>query len=259
MGRCAAARGPRVASGAVGPEDRGVSGEANSESDGTTLRPRSGGWAPDPGLAAALAAALELDSPLAFLDLEATGLDVNTARIVEISVVRLRPDGEAETFDTVVNPDCPIPAEVSAIHGITDAVAESAPRFAAIATALRDFLTGAALGGYNIGRYDLPLLEAEFQRAGYEFDWSTRRLVDASVIFRRMEPRSLSGAMRFYCGREIESAHAAACDVAATMEVLRGQLQRYPHLPRDLSELDEFTRPRDSRERQAPGAAESSR
>jgi DNA polymerase-3 subunit epsilon len=234
-----------------------VSRDTKSESRGVPLRPRSRGWAPDADLASALAGALQLEGPLAFLDLEATGLDVGTARIVEVSVVRLGPAGETDVFDTVVNPGGPIPAEVSAIHGITDADARTAPSFAAVAAPLLEFLAGADLAGYNIGRYDLPLMAAEFERAGHRFDWSTRRLVDASVIFRRKEPRSLSGAMRFYCDREIESAHAAAHDVAATMEVLRGQLQRYPDLPRGLAELDEFTRPREARNRPAPGDAES--
>lgn len=199
------------------------------------------------GLAAArrLAAALPMTRPIVFFDLEATGLDVTEDRIVEISCIKVAADGAGETLDSLVNPLITIPADAAAVHGISDADVAQAPTFADIASEVEGFLAGADLAGYNHGRYDLPLLEHEFARAGIDFDWRSRRLIDVSVIFRRMESRSLAGAVRFYCSDELADAHTATADVAATMAVLVGQLERYPDLPRDAAALDAFTRPRE--------------
>lgn len=200
----------------------------------------------DAALAAArqLAASLPMERSMVFFDLEATGLDVTTDRIVEISCVRVEPDGSARVFDTLVNPVVEISAEVTEVHGIANDHVAQAPTFERIAADVEAFLDGADLAGYNHGRYDLPLLEHEFTRVGIDFAWRERRLIDVSVIFRRMEPRSLAGAMRFYCGEDLQEAHMAVADVTASMAVFAGQLERYAELSRDIDVLDAFTRPR---------------
>jgi len=210
---------------------------------GPDLSPR--GEAAGSAFAAAsqLAAALTMERPIVFLDLEATGLDVTGDRIVEVSCVRVEADGSARVLDTLVNPQVGIPAEASEVNGISDADVAGAPTFEGIAADVDRFLAGADLAGYNHGRYDLPLLEHEFARVGIDFAWRERRLIDVSVIFRRMEPRSLTGAVRFYCSEDLPAAHTATADVAATIAVLVGQLERYPELPRDTEALDAFTRP----------------
>ncbi len=221
--------------------------EQNSQEgeSGLNLRPRGNESASARQAARQLASRLPMDRPIVFFDLEATGLDVTTDRIVEISCVRIDPDGSAQVFDTLVNPLVEIPAEVIEVHGISNADVAEAPTFERIASAIEAFLAGAALAGYNHGRYDLPLLEHEFARAGIDFAWRDRRLIDVSVIFRRMESRSLAGAVRFYCSDDLTAAHTATGDVAATIAVLVGQLDRYPELPRDGEALDAFTRPRE--------------
>lgn len=148
-------------------------------------------------------------------------------------------------FETLVNPGVEIPDEVVAIHGISNEHVQQAPTFNDLAKAVDRLLDGADLAGYNHCRYDLPLLEHEFARAGVEFAWREQRLLDVSVIFRRREPRSLTAALRFYCAQELQGAHTATADVEATIAVLVGQLERYPDLPRDADELDAFTRPRE--------------
>jgi DNA polymerase-3 subunit epsilon len=192
-----------------------------------------------------LATRLPMERPIVFFDLEATGLDVTMDRIVEISCVRVEPDGSARVLNSLVNPLVEIPADAIAVHGIANADAAQAPTFESLAAEIESFLAGADLAGYNHGRYDLPLLEHEFARAGIDFVWRERRLIDVSVIFRRMEPRSLTGAVRFYCSEDMTAAHTATGDVAATMAVLVGQLERYPELPRDAVALDAYTRPRE--------------
>lgn len=219
--------------------------DREKEVEGSGLCPRGGESADAVALARRLAAALPMERPIVFLDLEATGLDVTSARIVEISCVRVNADGSAQVLETLVNPVIEIPADAIEVHGISNAVVAQAPTFERIAAEVESFLAGADLAGYNHGRYDLPLLEHEFTRAGVDFAWRQRRLIDVSVIFRRMEPRSLSGAVRFYCSEDLSEAHTATADVAATIAVLVGQLERYPDLPRDADELDAFTRPRE--------------
>ena len=192
-----------------------------------------------------LAACLPMERPITFFDLEATGLDIAEDRIVEISCVRIEPGGSAQVFETLVNPLVEIPTEVVEIHGIANHDVSQAPTFADIAVEVDELLAGTDLAGYNHGRYDLPLLEHEFARAGIDFAWREHRLIDVSVIFRRMESRSLAAAVRFYCSEDMTAAHTATADVAATIAVLVGQLERYPDLPRDADELDAFTRPRE--------------
>ena len=191
-----------------------------------------------------LVTALGGETALTFLDLEATGIDVSGDRIVEMTVVRVEPSGRVELLDTLIDPGCPIPGESTRIHGIDDAAVHGAPTFAEVAPALLRLLRDAALGGYNHGWYDLPLLQAELRRAGHEVDLIASPLIDACTIFKRMERRTLTAALRFYCGDDLEGAHTAGADVLATMRVFGGQLDRYPDLPREVGGLDELTRPR---------------
>lgn len=183
---------------------------------------------------------LQLDRPLACFDLETTGTDVQRDRIVQIALIRVEPGGGRSTLDTLVNPGLPIPAAATAIHGIDDARVQDAPRFEHIAGDVLRILEGADLAGFNLARFDLPLLEAEIARAGCLFDPHGRRIIDAMTIFHRQEPRHLEAALRFYCGRELEGAHSALADAEATLAVLDGQLARYPELPRDMNGLHAF-------------------
>ena len=171
---------------------------------------------------------LELPNDLVFFDLEATGLNVVQDRIVQIALVKLFADGRpAEELEMKINPTVPISAEASAVHGLYAEDLADAPRFSDVARDIYDFIGEADLGGYNSNRYDVPLLQEEFQRAGIFFDTAKRRLIDAQHIFYRMEPRTLSAALRFYAGREMTNAHDALADVRATVDVFRGQLAMY--------------------------------
>jgi len=181
---------------------------------------------------------LRLDRPLVFLDTETTGTDLACDRIVQIALVKLHPDGRRETFESLVNPEIPIPSEAQAVHGISDADVALAPPFRRIAAEIVRFCAGSDLAGFNLGRFDVPLLRAEFQRAGQAWDLDGVRVVDVQRIFHAMEPRDLSAARRFYCGCEHAGAHGAMADTEATLEVLLAQLEHYPDLPRDVAGLD---------------------
>ncbi len=185
--------------------------------------------------------------PLAIFDLETTGTDRLSDRIVEVAVLRIHPGGEIASLDKRVNPGIRIPREASEIHGITDADVESAPTFAAIAADLVAFLDGADLAGYNIRGFDLPLLAKEFERVRQPFSMEGRRVVDAQTIFFKKEPRDLAAAVRLFAGREHARAHNALADVVATAEVLAGELGRYPDLPRTMTGLHEFSSPAEGR------------
>ena len=186
---------------------------------------------------------LTLDRPLVCFDLETTGIDVQKDRIVQIALIRVEPGGDRRTYSTLVNPQRPIPAEASAIHGIRDEHVRNAPSFSQIRTDVEEFLEGADLAGFNMVRFDLPLLEAEIRREGGRFDARDRRLLDAMRIFHKMEPRNLEAAVRFYCDRELEGAHSAEADASATLDVLDAQLGRYESLPRDPAALHAFCNP----------------
>jgi len=185
---------------------------------------------------------LKLDRPLAFFDLETTGIDPATDRIVEISALRISPEGERESRTRRINPERPIPAGATAIHGIRDEDVRDEPTFRQIARGLLEFLGDADLAGFNVARFDVPLLDREFRDCGLDLGLARRRVVDAMTIFHRMERRDLSAAVSFYLGRSHDGAHAAEADVAATAEVLEAQLERYPELPRAVAELDAWTR-----------------
>jgi DNA polymerase III subunit epsilon len=181
-----------------------------------------------------------LERDIVFLDLETTGPDPSVDQIVQIALVRLRPDGTAEEFESLVHPGIPIPLEAQRIHGITDAMVEFAPSFKHLAPEILIRLANADLSGFNILRFDLPLLRNELERAGNAWSPEGVRIVDTQVIFHRMEPRDLSAALRFYCGRELEGAHGALADTRAALAVLLAQVGRYPDLPRDVAGLDQM-------------------
>jgi DNA polymerase-3 subunit epsilon len=183
---------------------------------------------------------LKLRRPLALVDLESTGTLPSSDRIVEIAILRVNPDGGEDFRCKRVNPGVPIPAEATAIHGITDADVASEPAFAAYARSLSDFLTDCDIAGFNVARFDLPMLEAEFRRAGVTFSREGRAVIDAMAIFHQKERRDLAAAVRFYCGRDFPEAHSSEDDVRATADVLRAQLERYDDLPRDVEALDEL-------------------
>ena len=173
---------------------------------------------------------LQLTKPLAFIDLETTGVNLGTDRIVEIAIVKILPDGSQTTKRKLINPGMPIPKASSDLHGITDEMVKDAPVFKQIAHELKQMLDGCDLAGYNSNRFDVPLLVEEFLRAEVEFDMKGRRMVDVQQIFYKMEPRTLSAAYQFYCGKTLDGAHSAAVDAGATYEILESQLQRYESL-----------------------------
>ena len=170
---------------------------------------------------------LNLKSPLAFFDLEATGINISTDRIVEISILKVFPDGKEEIKTIKINPTVPIPLESSLIHGIYDEDIKDAPTFRDVARELHRFFEGADLAGFNVLKYDIPLLVEEFLRAGIDFDIEKRNLLDAQKIFFMMEKRNLTAAYKFYCGKDLKNAHSAEADTLATFEVFKSQLERY--------------------------------
>jgi len=185
---------------------------------------------------------LNLTRPLAVFDLETTGTNVGSDRIVEISIIKIHPDGNEEVMTRRINPGVPIPAEVTAIHGITDEDVKDEPAFAELAPAIMQFLTNCDMGGYNSNKFDVPLLVEEFLRADFDFDLKGRRFVDVQNIFHKMEPRTLKAAYRFYCDRNLENAHSAEADTRATYEILKAQLDYYSELENDIEQLATFTK-----------------
>ncbi|WP_106827733.1 3'-5' exonuclease [Parabacteroides pacaensis] len=184
---------------------------------------------------------LNLKNPLVFFDLETTGINIVTDRIVEISYVKIFPNGKEETKTRRINPEMHIPEEATAIHGITDEDVKDCPTFKSIAKSLATQIEGCDLAGYNSNRFDIPLLAEEFLRAGVDIDLSKRKFVDVQTIFHKMEQRTLSAAYKFYCNKSLENAHTAAADTMATYEVLKAQLDRYPDLKNDINFLSEYS------------------
>ena len=183
---------------------------------------------------------LNLRRPLVFFDLETTGVNILKDRIVEISIVKLMPDGSEMVKTRRVNPEMPIPAEATAVHHITDEDVASEPTFRQIAKSLAQLFVGCDIAGFNSNRFDIPLLDQEFQRANVDFDFGKAHFIDVQTIFHKKEPRTLVAAYRFYCGKNLEDAHSAAADTMATCEVLKAQLERYDDLPCDVEALSEF-------------------
>lgn len=170
---------------------------------------------------------LNLKRPLAFFDLEATGINVGADRIVEIAVLKAMPDGSEQIKTMRVNPGIPIPLASSLIHGIYDEDIKNEPYFKDIAKEIADFIGDADLAGYNSNKFDIPMLLEEFLRAGVDFEMTGRKFVDVQNIFHQMEQRTLKAAYRFYCDKDIINAHSAEADIRATYEVLKAQLDRY--------------------------------
>lgn len=182
----------------------------------------------------------DLARPLAFLDLETTGLSRISDRIVELAVIRVSPQGDVVERVRRFNPGIPIPPEATAVHGITNEDVADEPAFSARARSLSEFLDPCDLAGFNIRRFDIPILLAEFKRAGVPFSVQGRRLLDAQLIFHREEPRDLTAAARFYLDRSHQEAHTALGDIRTTAAVLSAQMERYSHLPRDLEGLHAY-------------------
>ncbi|HTX87585.1 MAG TPA: 3'-5' exonuclease, partial [Bacteroidales bacterium] len=170
---------------------------------------------------------LSLNRPLAFFDLETTGIRVAVDRIVEICIFRVHPDGTSKTWTRRVNPEMPIPWEATAIHGIRDEDVKDCPKFRELAPELMQFLENCDLAGFNSNHFDIPLLVEEFLRTDLDFELKGRRFVDVQNIFHKMEPRNLRAAYKFYCDRELENAHSAEADTMATYEILKAQVERY--------------------------------
>lgn len=181
-----------------------------------------------------------LDRPIAFFDIESTGISPRADRIVELAFVIVRPDAKRETHVFRINPGVSIPVESTEIHGISDEDVADCPLFRDIAEEVAELITGCDLGGYNILRFDVPMLIEEFRRAGVPFEVDDYRLIDAQRIYHQREPRDLSAALSFYCGEMHLNAHGAEADVLATIRVLEGQYERYGDLPQDMDELHDY-------------------
>jgi DNA polymerase-3 subunit epsilon len=184
---------------------------------------------------------LKLNKPLCFFDLETTGTNVVTDRIVEIAILKIYPNGNKESKTWLVNPEMNIPAEASAIHGITDEKVAGEPTFAELAHTIWNMIKDSDLAGFNSDRFDIPLLAEEMLRVGIEFDLKNRNTVDVQAIFHKMEQRTLSAAYQFYCDRELNDAHSAQADTQATYEVLLAQIERYPELENDVKKLSDYS------------------
>ena len=184
---------------------------------------------------------LNLKRPIIFFDLETTGVDTTKDRIVEISMIKIMPDGEEITKTRRLNPGMPIPPEATAVHGITDDDVKDCPSFAQVARSLAQFLQGCDFGGFNSNRFDLPVLVEEFLRAGVEVDLKRRKFIDVQNIFHKKEQRTLVAAYKFYCDRDLDDAHSAEADTRATYEVLQAQLDRYDDLENDVDALAAFS------------------
>ncbi len=184
---------------------------------------------------------LNLKNPIVFFDLETTGTNIVADRIVEISYLKISPNGTEESKTMRINPEMHISEQATAVHGITDDDVKNCPTFKAVANDIAGAIKGCDLGGFNSNRFDIPLLAEEFLRAGIDIDLKRHKFVDVQVIFHKMEQRTLSAAYKFYCGKNLEDAHTAAADTAATYEVLKAQLDRYPELQNDIDFLSKFT------------------
>lgn len=185
---------------------------------------------------------LNLKNPIIFFDLETTGTNITTDRIVEISYLKIQPNGNESSKTMRINPEMPIPEESSKIHGIYEEDIVDCPTFKQVAKSIAQDFEGADLAGFNSNRFDIPLLAEEFLRADIEIDMSSRKFVDVQVIYHKLEPRTLSAAYKYYCGKSLEDAHSAEADTRATYEVLKAQLDKYDELENDIAFLSEFSR-----------------
>ena len=184
---------------------------------------------------------LKLSKPICFFDLETTGIDITKDRIVEISILKVYPNGNKESKTWLVNPTIPIPKAASDVHGITDERVACEPTFKELAKQIHNMIKDSDLAGYNSDRFDIPLLAEEMLRAEVDFDLGNRVSVDVQTIFHKMEQRTLSAAYKFYCGKNLIDAHTASADTNATYEILKAQLDRYDSLENNIKKLSEFT------------------
>ena len=184
---------------------------------------------------------LNLKNPIVFFDLETTGVNITSDRIVEISYLKVFPNGNEVSRTMRINPEMHIPEQASEVHGIYDDDVKDCPTFKQVAKDVAHDFEGADIAGFNSNRFDVPLLAEEFLRAGVDLDMTRRKFIDVQVIFHKMEQRTLSAAMKFYCGKELEGAHSADADTRATYEVLQAQLDRYDELQNDIAWLSEFS------------------
>ena len=184
---------------------------------------------------------LKLKRPVVFLDLETTGINVSADRIVEISLLKVTPDGKEQWMTSRVNPEMPIPPKVTAIHGISDSDVVDSPTFGEIAKNVAAFMDGCDLAGYNAVKFDIPVLAEEFLRTNVDFNFSKRKYVDPQVIFYKREQRTLAAAYQFYCKKDLKNAHSAKADTQATYEVLKAQLDIYNDLDNDIEKLATYS------------------
>lgn len=184
---------------------------------------------------------LNLTRPIAFIDLETTGVNISNDRIVEIAIVKILTDGTRQVKRKLINPQIPIPAGASDVHGITDEMVKDAPSFKQVANEIKQFIENCDLGGYNSNRFDIPMLIEEFLRAGVPFSADGRKLVDVQKVFHMMEQRTLGAAYKFYCNKTLEGAHSAEVDATATWEVLEAQIEKYPQIGNTVDSIVKFT------------------
>ena len=184
---------------------------------------------------------LNLTKPIAFFDLETTGLNIASDRIVEISIIKIMPNGDKEIKTKLINPTIPISEESIGIHGITNEKVKDKATFKEVAQEFSDFIDGCDLSGYNSNKFDIPLIAEEFLRAGIDFDVTNRNLVDVQNIFHKMEQRTLVAAYKFYCDGDLTDAHSAEADTVATYEILEAQIEKYDELENDMEFLAEFS------------------
>jgi len=184
---------------------------------------------------------LNLKNPIIFFDLETTGLNITADKIVELSYIKVYPNGQEESKTLRLNPGIPIPPQSTAVHHITDEDVKDAPTFKMGAKDLARTFEGCDIAGFNSNRFDVPLLQEEFLNAGVDIDLTRHRFIDVQTIFHKMEQRNLSAAYKFYCGKSLDDAHSANADTRATYEVLKAQLDRYPSLQNDVQFLSEFS------------------
>jgi len=184
---------------------------------------------------------LNLKKSIVFFDLETTGINTMTDRIVEIAILKVNPNGKEEMKSYRVNPEIPIPEKASEIHGIKDEDVKDCPTFKQIAKQLATFMEGCDISGFNSNKFDIPILAEEFLRADIDFDMRKRNFVDVQNIFHKMEKRDLTAAYKFYCGKDLEGAHGAEADTRATYEILKAQIEKYDDLQNDIPFLSEFS------------------
>ena len=184
---------------------------------------------------------MKLEKPILFFDLETTGVNIGSDRIVEISILKIYPNGNKESKTWLVNPEIEIPAKVSAIHGITNERVVTEPTFKELAHTVNEMISGCDLAGFNSNRFDIPLLAEELLRAGIDFNMINRKAIDVQVIFHKKEQRTLSAGYKFYCDKDLEDAHSAEADTNATYEILKAQLDQYDDLENSVDALSDFS------------------